>query len=339
VLLRPTLLELVRRKKLVDNILIVGTGELAGKLCRAIPAARRNGVPNAAPGESLIQFPETPAMAAAVVACHELAELTVRERISRVIVAEPDAQRRNELAGALLGPRLRGLQVCDAVDFYERLSGKIWLDGLHPEWLVYTDGFNRSRLTVCVKRCFDLIAATILVAITAPLVALIAFAIRLGSKGPVFFRQVRVGQHGKPFVLYKFRSMREDAEASTGPVWADANDGRATGVGRVLRKFRLDEIPQAFNVLRGDMSFVGPRPERPFFVNLLRRNIPFYELRHSVKPGITGWAQTEYPYGASVEDACEKLQYDLYYAKHMSLACDAKILLKTAEIVFFGRGR
>ncbi|SRR5579884_291363 len=338
-LLRPVLRSLIRRKRFVEGILIVGTGELAGKLYRALAKAPGHWRGKKGPLQTPIEFPAAPRGGAAVIDCDEIPELAARERISRVIVAERDSQRRTEVAAALLDCRLRGLRVTDAVDFYEKLSGKIWLEGLHPQWLVYTDGFDRSRLTVCLKRCLDLLFAALLLLLTSPVLLIVAAAIRLDSGGPVLFRQVRVGQHGKPFVLYKFRSMRQDAEAETGPVWAREHDSRVTAVGKILRKFRLDEIPQAFNVLRGDMSFVGPRPERPFFVQMLRPKIPFYDLRHCVKPGITGWAQIEYPYGASIEDAYEKLQYDLYYAKHMSLRCDAVILLRTLGIVLFGRGR
>ncbi len=336
VLLRPALQFLVRRGKFVEVILIAGTGELAGQLYDALVDSKsawraRKSRP--------IEFPNGAKGTSTVVDCEQLVQLTAQERISRVIVAERDAERRTQVAAALLDCRVRGLRVSDAVDFYEKLSGKIWLEGLYPQWLVYTDGFDRSRTTIYVKRFLDVLFSVLLLVATAPLLAVIALAIKLNSKGPVLFRQVRVGHYGKPFVLYKFRSMREDAEAETGPAWACESDGRVTTVGKVLRKFRLDEIPQAINVLRGEMSFVGPRPERPYFVEMLQEHIRFYDLRHCVKPGITGWAQIGYPYGASIEDAYEKLQYDLYYAKHMSLGCDAEILLKTLRIVLFGRGR
>jgi len=337
--LRPVLKILVGRGKLQEGIWIVGTGELAGKLYDALidsksPCHARKTSPS-----DPIEFPHGTNGTSRVVDCEQLAQLAAHERISRVIVAERDAQRRTQVAAGLLDCRLRGVRVSDAVDFYEKLSGKIWLEGLHPQWLVYTDGFDRSRSTIYLKRCLDVVCSVVLIALTAPVLALIALAIKLNSKGPVLFRQVRVGLDGRPFVLYKFRSMREDAEAETGPAWACEQDGRITAAGKVLRKFRLDEIPQALNVLRGEMSFIGPRPERPFFVDMLQEHIPFYDLRHSVKPGITGWAQVAYPYGASIEDAYEKLQYDLYYAKHLSLECDAVILLKTLRIVLFGRGR
>jgi exopolysaccharide biosynthesis polyprenyl glycosylphosphotransferase len=243
------------------------------------------------------------------------------------------------LATALLDSRLRGLQVNDAVDFYEEFSGKIWVEALNPQWFVYTSGFNRSQARLCRERCFDVVSSLLLILLAAPLLVLIAIAIKLDSAGPVLFRQVRVGLHGKTFTIYKFRSMRDDAELEGGSAWAAEGDLRVTRVGRLLRLFRLDEIPQAFNVLRGDMSMVGPRPERPCFVDRLAEAIPFYNLRHYLKPGITGWAQVMYRYGASVDDSYEKLQYDFYYAKHKSFRCDAAILLKTVRIVLFGRGR
>jgi len=189
------------------------------------------------------------------------------------------------------------------------------------------------------RAAFDLIFAVLLLVLTAPLMVIVAIAIRLDSRGPVLFRQVRVGQDGKTFVIYKFRSMREDAEFKSGPAWATERDERITRVGRFLRKFRLDELPQAINVLRGEMSVVGPRPERPYFVDRLIEEIPFYDIRHYAKPGITGWAQVMYAYGASVEDAHQKLQYDIHYVKHRSMVCDLMILCRTVKIVLFGRGR
>ena len=183
------------------------------------------------------------------------------------------------------------------------------------------------------------VSAALLIALTAPLMALIAIAVKLNSRGPVLFRQERVGLDARVFVLNKFRSMRHNAEAETGPTWAKEQDSRITSVGWILRKFRLDELPQAFNVLRGEMSFIGPRPERPCFVEMLRKEIPYYDLRHYVKPGVTGWAQVMYSYGASIEDAYKKMQYDLYYVKHLSLWMDILILFKTARVVLFGHGR
>jgi len=243
------------------------------------------------------------------------------------------------VATALVDLRLRGLEVNDAIDFYEKMFGKIWIEALNSEWFVYTSGFRHSKASILLKRTFDVAFSLLLLLLTAPLMALVAIAIKLDSRGPVLFRQERAGLFGKPFTIFKFRSMRLDAEAKLGPSWAQADDDRATHVGRIIRKFRLDEIPQAINVLRGEMSMVGPRPERPIFVDRLSQTIPFYDLRHYVKPGITGWAQVKYRYGSSIEDAYRKLQYDIYYAKHRSLLCDLKILFQTVGIVLFGKGR
>lgn len=324
VLLRPLFRYLAARHKLGEGILIVGTGDGASGLHRALGNGNRTA--------SLLQFPQT-------VDGEQLARMTAQNRISRVVIAEQDPVRRAELSDALLDCRVRGLRVSDAIDFYEELSGTIWVQGLYPQWLVYTGGFNRSRSSVRLKRFADVTLALLLTLLASPLLVLAAIAIKLDSRGPLLFRQIRVGLDGKTFVVFKFRSMREDAENETGPVWAQEADCRVTRVGRALRKFRLDELPQFFNVLRGEMSLVGPRPERPYFVDLLEQEIPFYDLRHSVKPGITGWAQVSCPYGASMEAAREKLQYDLYYAKNMSLRLDAVILLKTLRVVLFGKGR
>jgi sugar transferase (PEP-CTERM system associated) len=310
---------LVRRRR--ESVLIVGREELAATL---VPDLSRDGEPD-----------RTAAMA---IEPAFLKHLIRQERISRIVVAEPGLERRHDLASALLECRLLGVDVMDAVDLYQRVHGKIRLQDLAPDRLVYAEGFRLTPRYLAVKRLIDLVCALALLLVTAPILLAIALVIRLESPGPVLFRQERVGQHGQPFTLYKFRSMVENAESS-GALWAQKNDARVTRVGRFLRRTHLDELPQAWNVLRGDLSFVGPRPERPCFVELLREQIPFYELRHYVKPGITGWAQVCYPYAASVEDSYEKLQYDLYYAKHVSLALDLSILFRTATHVLTGQGR
>jgi exopolysaccharide biosynthesis polyprenyl glycosylphosphotransferase len=331
VVLRPVLRHLIADEELAEGMLIVGSGDLAAKLHQALVTYSSTSRPNGA--GALLRFPEFPGDETDF---SRLPDILLRDRISRVIVAEQNTQNRTMVAQTLVAPRLRGLLVNDAVDFCEQFFGKIWIDALSSEWFVYTSGFNQSKAGIFLKRCFDIFFALLLLILTAPVLLLVAIAIRVDSGGPILFRQVRVGMHGRPFVIYKFRSMRhEDASA---PRWATAGDQRVTRVGRLLRKFRLDEIPQAVNVLRGEMSLVGPRPEQPYFVNRLAEEIPFYNLRHFVKPGITGWAQVMYRYGASVEDACEKLQYDLYYAKHRSCGFDFKILLKTVKIVTRGMG-
>ena len=337
--LRPILKYLVTREKLVEGIVIIGTGALVGKLHQALVAGKGRGKRKGVRESRLVNFPGGPMDRKLTVDIGQLNDMLARTRVSRVIVADQDPQSRGRLAAALVDHRLRGLQVNDAADFYEELCGKIWVNGLSPQWPVFSDGFNRSKASLCLKCFFDVILALLLLIAAAPLLAVIAIAIKVDSAGPLFFRQVRVGLHGTTFVIYKFRSMRQDAEMKSGPVWAEEQDPRVTTVGRLLRKFRLDEIPQLINVLRGEMSLVGPRPERPYFVDRIERQIPLYGLRHYLKPGITGLAQVMYPYGASIEDAHEKLQYDFYYAKHQSLRCDAGILLKTVKVVLWGWGR
>ena len=229
--------------------------------------------------------------------------------------------------------------VTDPVRFMERESGKVRLNAL-PSWLIFSAGFDGSPLRKVSKRAFDVVGAGLIFAMSWPLMLLVALAIRLesGPCAPILYSQERVGERGRVFRLYKFRSMCVDAESSGIAQWARQNDQRVTRVGRVIRKLRLDELPQLWNVLCGSMSLIGPRPERPQFVDELSRTIPYYSLRHCVKPGITGWAQLRYPYGASAEDAAEKLTFDLFYVKNQSLRFDALIFLQTVEIVLFGRG-
>jgi sugar transferase (PEP-CTERM system associated) len=244
------------------------------------------------------------------------------------------------LAQALMRLRFRGINVYDLSDFYERFWSKVPVMHLRSGWLIFSPGFDliQNPLGLRLKRVLDRGFSATLIALLAPLLALIAVLIRLDSPGPVIFRQQRVGEGGRVFTLYKFRSMRADAEQN-GAQWASAGDPRITRLGRILRTTRLDELPQLWNVLRGDMSFIGPRPERPEFTAMLEKQIPYYDSRYLVKPGITGWAQVLYPYGASADDAREKLQYDLYYIKHYSLLLDIAIVFKTIRVVLLGRGR
>jgi sugar transferase (PEP-CTERM system associated) len=238
----------------------------------------------------------------------------------------------------LIECRMRGIRVEEWPSFYEKQTGKILVTGMRPSWLIFSDGFVKTRFTRMVKRAVDIALALVGLALTAPVMALVALVVKLDSRGPVLFRQERVGQHGRIFVLKKFRSMRENAEEHGRAVWATRNDPRVTRVGWFLRRSRLDELPQLVNVLAGDMSFIGPRPERPEFVRLLQQRIPFYMERQSVKPGLTGWAQVRHHYAASVDDTVEKLQYDLYYIKNLSLFLDLLILVSTIQVVLFGRG-
>jgi sugar transferase (PEP-CTERM system associated) len=238
----------------------------------------------------------------------------------------------------ILECKLRGIRVEDWPAFYEMLTGKICVQHLRPSWLVFSEGFRRTRLTRLLKRVVDLTLSCCFLLGGWPVFLLVALAIKLDSPGPVFFGQERVGQGGRPFRLLKFRTMGPDAEKLTGPVWATEEDPRITRVGRWLRATRLDEFPQILNVLRGEMSFIGPRPERPHFVAQLSEKLPYYDQRHSIKPGITGWAQVCYRYGATIEDAEEKLQYDLYYVKNMSPFLDLLILVSSIQVVLLGKG-
>jgi sugar transferase (PEP-CTERM system associated) len=238
----------------------------------------------------------------------------------------------------LLRLKTQGVAVEDATSLYERITGKIAVENLKPSWMIFNAGFEVSRSMMMQKRVFSIAVSAILLILLSPIILLTMLLIKLDSRGPIFHCQERVGKDGKAFTLWKFRSMRADAEKQTGPVWSEPGDRRVTRVGKILRRTRLDEVPQLFNILRGDMSMVGPRPERPHFVKELATMIPFYHLRHAVKPGITGWAQINYEYGNSVRDAVEKLQYDLFYIKHMSWVLDSVIVLQTIKTVLVRRG-
>lgn len=256
------------------------------------------------------------------------------------IVIAMDDRRGNLPIRKLLNCKLRGIKVIDLVEFFERESGKIRIDLVNPGWLIFSYGFQIRRIHRFIKRMTDLVASLVILLLTWPIMLVIAIAIKMedGVTAPVLYRQTRVGYRGEVFDTLKFRSMREDAEADGQAVWAEENDERVTRVGKYLRKFHLDELPQTFNVIRGQMSIVGPRPERPAFVEQLSVSIPYYAERHSVKPGVTGWAQLRYAYGSSEEDALEKLQYDLYYVKNHTFLLDALIMLQTVEVVLWGNG-
>jgi len=269
----------------------------------------------------------------------DLNPLRQRAAISHIVVADPEIAQESDAAKTLIDLKLRGVRVESAVESFERASRKIWVEGLSIERLIFASGFCPSKVHLVLKRVLDFGLSMTLLTITAPLMAVIAAIVKLETAGPAVFSQERVGLMGRRFIVYKFRSMRQDAEQHTGPTWAKENDDRITTVGAFLRKTRLDELPQMWNVLRGDMSFIGPRPERPYFVDMLKSRVRYYDLRHYAKPGITGWAQVMYPYGASIEDAYHKLEYDLYYAKHISLKLDLLILLKTIGVVIKGEGR
>jgi sugar transferase (PEP-CTERM system associated) len=269
----------------------------------------------------------------------DLPRLSESQGATLIVVAQEDRRKRLPM-NLLLRARLSGVRVVEAANLFEALSGRIPLRDLRPSWLIFSEGFHKPRVIASLKRASEALVASLLLVVTAPLTVLIALLVRLSSPGPVIYRQTRVGRNGTTFELMKWRTMRADAETASGPVWATgAQDPRVTKLGRVMRKTRLDELPQLVNVVRGDMSFVGPRPERPHFVSKLREVIPYYDERHNVRPGITGWAQVKFPYGSTIEDAEEKLEYDLFYVKHMSLLLDAAILLETVKVMLLGRGR
>ncbi|MCD4721083.1 MAG: TIGR03013 family PEP-CTERM/XrtA system glycosyltransferase [Desulfobacula sp.] len=238
----------------------------------------------------------------------------------------------------LLNCRTEGLEVLEGSTFYEMLTGKLLVTKINPSWLIFSEGFKKTRLKTFVKRVEDIIISSIMLILLSPLLLLTTILIKLTSKGPVFFSQDRVGQNQKEYMMHKFRSMIEDAEKQTGPVWAQTDDNRITRVGKIIRKFRIDELPQLWDVLMGKMSMVGPRPERKYFTDELEKQIPYYTERFKVKPGLTGWAQVSYDYGATVEDAIEKLNYDLFYIKNLSITMDLVIIIRTVKTVLFGRG-
>jgi sugar transferase (PEP-CTERM system associated) len=267
----------------------------------------------------------------------DLMEVVEKAKVHRVIVAMPE--RRGTIPmQELLELRMRGVKIEEATSWLERMSGKIEVENLYPSWLVFAQGFRRSSTFVLIRRLISITISLIGLILTAPLMPFLMLIITLDSKGPVFYTQTRVGKGGRLFKVVKFRTMRQDAEASSGPKWAGDNDPRITRVGKFLRSSRLDEIPQLWCVLKGDMAFVGPRPERPEFIAWLSKEIPYYGVRHMVRPGLTGWAQVKYKYGSTVEDAREKLQYDLFYIKNASIGLDLLIMFQTVKTVLLRRG-
>ena len=321
-----------------ERILIVGSGKLAIEVAREVihrPDAGYRivgfvGTDSELLGKSLIN-PRV------IGITDDLDTIVRREDIDRIVVAM--GERRGQLpTDKLLQLSLAGtVSIEEGASFYERVTGRVSLNMIRPSWLIFSGRGRQALLASFTRNTVHRIVALIGAVLALPIVALTAILIKLESPGPIFYKQERVGKNGKPFVLVKFRSMRVDAE-QTGPVWASKDDDRATRVGRIIRKIRVDEIPQFWNIVRGEMSFVGPRPERPHFVAQLAREIPYYEQRHLIAPGLTGWAQIKYPYGASIEDARQKLQYDLFYIKNQSLILDAIILFETVKIILFGRG-
>ncbi|MBN1421157.1 MAG: TIGR03013 family PEP-CTERM/XrtA system glycosyltransferase [Planctomycetes bacterium] len=324
----------------LPKLLVLGTGNRAARIAREIQDAGgyeiMGFVGNSLESVGQVLVNSRP-IATVIGTYDELEGILAFEPPSSVVVAEED-RRKSLPMETLLRHKLSGGRVYDAASFLEETLGKIPLEGLPPSWFVFSEGFREGPIHSFLRRVLEVAIATFLLILTLPLCVAVALLIKLGSKGPVFFSQERMGKDGKIFRVLKFRSMRTDAEAGTGPVWATKEDPRVTRIGRWIRKLRIDEIPQLWNVFRGEMALVGPRPERPHFVETLRRQIPYYDERHTVKPGLTGWAQINYPYGSSLEDADEKLQYDFYYIKHRSPLFDLYIAARTIKVVLLGEG-
>ncbi|MBQ1761481.1 MAG: TIGR03013 family PEP-CTERM/XrtA system glycosyltransferase [Aquincola sp.] len=319
-----------------SRILVLGSG----------PAAKLVGetLNSSDPSAEVVGFFPAPheqqvaVLASQILSGQSLAETALRAGVSEIVVAVTERRGGNMPLRDLLDCKIQGIRVSDISTHFEKTLGKLRLDYVNAGWLIFGDGFDQGFFRTAVKRLFDIVSASVLLVVSAPVMLVTMLLIKLESPGPVFYRQQRVGLNGQNFNVVKFRSMRNDAEKDGKPRWATAADDRVTAVGRVIRKLRIDELPQLINVFKGEMSIVGPRPERPFFVERLTQEIPYYAVRHSIKPGVTGWAQVRYHYGATVEDSQEKLQYDLYYVKNHTLFLDLLILFETVAVVLTGKG-
>ncbi len=323
--------------RLKKRILVLGTSQLAQDLSRELAAQKRWVVEvvgfldadTERVGERLVN----PSILGTY---DQLSQIVEAHKVDTIVVCLED--RRAVLpVKPLLEFKAMGLDIIDGHYLYEEASGRLSIDSLRPSALIFSTGFRRRLTSVVLKRVFDVVASAVGLLVLLPLFCLVAVAIKVDSAGPVFYRQARVGLRGRPYMIWKFRSMRQDAERH-GPRWAQADDPRISRVGWWLRKTRLDELPQLVNVLRGEMSLVGPRPERPVFVQDLRVAIPYYDIRHTVRPGITGWAQVKFRYGNSQEDSHKKLQYDLYYVKNLSMLLDLRVLVRTIRVILLGEG-
>jgi sugar transferase (PEP-CTERM system associated) len=346
-LIRWLAVSFMDEERLKRRIVVLGTGERAAKIASRMRrrydqrAFRIVGYVPVGPAEDRV----SPHGAEVLHFNEPLSAFCDEQKVHEIVVALDERRRGRDSSGGLpldelLECRLNGVAVSDIQAFIERESGKLDIELLQPSWMVFSDGFIHSTWRTVTKRSFDVLVSALLLLVAAPIMLLTALAIWIesGFRGPILYRQQRVGLDGRYFEVVKFRSMATDAEKDGQAVWATANDPRTTLVGRFIRRSRIDELPQVFNVLRGDMSFVGPRPERPQFVDDLSAKIPYYEHRHRIKPGLTGWAQLCYPYGASLDDAREKLQYDLYYLKNHSLLLDLIILVQTVDVILVGEG-
>jgi sugar transferase (PEP-CTERM system associated) len=331
-----TLYYMILEKRLFARpILLIGTGRISSTIAAEITDNQDSGyriagfVGDTPPASNPNNIPIFPLHA-------HLTDTCEATRVDQIVVALDDRRGSMPIKG-LLKCKLQGVSIHDGITFYEAITGKILVQDVNPAWLIFSDGFQASRLSYLFKRVLDIFLSIIGLIVSLPITLPVALWIKLESPGPVFYLQERVGERGDTFKVIKFRSMRQDAEKN-GAVWAMKDDNRVTRIGGFIRKVRIDEIPQMWNVLKGEMSFVGPRPERPIFVEKLTETIPYYSLRHSVKPGISGWAQVCYPYGASEEDALRKLEYDLYYIKNQSIFIDMLIIFRTIKTVLFRKG-
>ena len=330
----------LKKQMFSEHVMIIGSGDLAQSIVHEIGTRQDSGYHIVA----VVDNPNANVDAASTMAAQpifsdfdQIYDRVVELSVGKVVVALGE-NRGKFPVNELLRCKMAGIQVLDGIGFYEGLAGKILVESLRPSWLIFSQGFKKSRMTRATKRLTGIVLSVLGIIVTFPLSLLSALWIKLDSPGPIFYSQIRSGEGGKPFRLFKFRSMSCDAESDSGAIWAEEDDPRITKAGRIMRKLRIDEIPQMWNVLKGDMSFVGPRPERPEFVSKLEKIIPFYVQRMNVKPGITGWAQVSYPYTASVRDAGEKLKYDLFYIKNMNFVFDLTIMLQTIKIILWGRG-
>lgn len=321
------------------RVLVYGSGQRAASIARLRRRSDRRGF--AVVGYAMAEGDEKSEVPSDEIfpIGSDLLSLCEQHGVDEIVVAMDDRRRRFPM-DQLLECRLEGVEILELVSFLERETGKVRLDILNPSWMIFSEGFRQGRIHDTLERLFDILASLVLLTIAAPLMILTALAIKIveGPRASIFYGQVRVGQYGRPFRLLKFRSMREDAEKDGKAQWAQKNDSRVTSIGAFTRLTRIDELPQILNVLRGEMSFVGPRPERPEFVEQLNERIPYYRERHTIKPGITGWAQLCYPYGSSEQDATEKLQYDLFYVKNHSLLFYLAILVQTVEVIVWRKG-
>jgi sugar transferase (PEP-CTERM system associated) len=320
-----------------ERLLLVGTSPAALALARELEQRQNLGVEVVGFVDIDPDHHDRRTNARVVGNLEDIPAIVANRSVDRVVVNLSDARGQLPM-NTLLDMKLKGVTFDHLASVYEEYTGKIAVENLRPSWLIFSTGFRKPPSLVAMKRVVDVAAAGVGMVLAAPLMLAVATLIKLVSRGPALYRQQRVGEHGQVFTLYKFRSMRTDAEAKTGAVWARDNDDRIIPGGKFIRKTRLDELPQLWNVLRGDMSFVGPRPERPEFVGELTRAIPFYGQRHVVKPGITGWAQVRYSYGSTVDDAMEKLQYDLFYIKNLTIALDLFVIFLTVKTVILRRG-